>query len=66
MKDKLIKALKSHAQGHIDKHVANVEIMLNHPVGIGEHGDVMEEIEKELEEVAKYDDIMEMVDKYLV
>jgi len=66
MKDKLIKALKSHAQGHIDKHVANVEIMLNHPVGIGEHGDVMEEIEKELEEVAKYNDIMEMVDKYLV
>jgi hypothetical protein len=66
MKDKLIKALKSHAQGHIDKHVANVEIMLNNPVGIGEHGDVMEEIEKELEEVAKYNDIMEMVDKYLV
>lgn len=65
MRKMLIKALKSHATGHIDKHLANVEILLNNPSGIGEHGDVMEEIEKELEEVAKYDDFLEMIEKYL-
>ena len=66
MRDMLIKALRSHATGHIDKHLANVEILLNNPTGIGEHGDIMEEIEKELEEVAKYDDFLEMIEKYLI
>ncbi len=66
MRDMLIKALRSHATGHIDKHLANVEILLNNPTGIGEHGDIMEEIEKELEEVAKYDDFIEMIEKYLI
>ena len=65
MRDKLITAFKSHAKGHVDKHLANVEVLLTHPAGIGEHGDIIEEIEKELDEVAKYDDLLAMVDKYL-
>lgn len=65
MRDKLIKAFVSHAKGHVDKHLANVEVLLNYPRGIGEHGDIIEEIEKELDEVAKYDDLLAMVDKYL-
>jgi len=65
MKEKLLKAFVSHAKGHVDKHVANVEVLLNNPVGIGNNGDIIEEIEKELEEVAKYDDLLEMVEKYL-
>ena len=65
MREKLLKAFVSHAQGHVDKHLANVEVLLEHPAGIGEHGDIIEEIEKELDEVAKYDDLLEMVQKYL-
>jgi hypothetical protein len=65
MRDKLIEAFVSHARGHVDKHVANVEVLLHNPVGIGEHGDIINEIEKELDEVAKYDDLLAMVDKYL-
>ena len=34
MREKMIEAIKSHARGHIDKHVANVEIQLNNPVGV--------------------------------
>jgi len=45
MREKLIKAFISHAQGHIDKHVANVEVYLANPAGIGEHSDIMEAIE---------------------
>ena len=47
MRSELIRALKAHATGHIAKHKANVEIYLNHPVGIGEHPDVIEAVEKE-------------------
>jgi hypothetical protein len=65
MKERLLECFVSHAKGHVDKHLANVEVLLNHPAGIGEHGDIIEEIEKELDEVAKYDDLLEMVEKYL-
>ena len=65
MKERLLECFVSHAKGPVDKHLANVEVLLNHPAGIGEHGDIIEEIEKELDEVAKYDDLLEMVEKYL-
>ena len=35
MRDKLIKALLAHANGDIQKHVANVEVYLTNPAGIG-------------------------------
>lgn len=58
-------ALISHAQGHIDKHVANIKILMSKAVGIGEHGDVLEEIEKELKIVAEYNDEIEMINRYI-
>ena len=64
MREKLLKAVKSHAQGHIDKHVANIEIYLTQSVGIGEHSDIIEAIEVELEEIAKYQDQLDIVEKY--
>jgi len=65
MRERLLECFVSHAKGHVDKHLANVEVLLNNPVGVGNNGDIIEEIEKELEEVAKYDDLLEMVSKYL-
>jgi hypothetical protein len=62
----LIDAFLSHAQGHIDKHIANVEVYLQHPVGVGEHPDIMEAIETEMEEVAKYHDLKEMMERYFI
>ena len=64
MKYKLKEAFLAHADGHIKKHVANVEVLLNNPRGIGEHGDIISEIEKELEEVAKYEDLITVMNKY--
>ncbi len=66
MRNELLKAFKSHAQGHIDKHVANVEVLLTKTMGIAEHPDVIETIEKEVRIIADYDDLLEMVDKYFV
>ena len=64
MRTTLLKALLSHAQGHLEKHKANVEIYLENSVGIGEHSDGMEAIEKELDMVAKYHDQIEILQKY--
>jgi len=63
-KDILYKAYMSHAQGHIDKHVANVNVMLEKPVGIGEHADIIETIEKEMKIVAEYEDLMACMEKH--
>ena len=64
MRAELIKALKSHAQGHIKKHSMNVEIYLKNAAGVGEHPDVLDAVEKELEVIAKYDDQLEVIKKY--
>jgi hypothetical protein len=64
MREKMLKAMRSHAQGHIDKHKMNVEVYLNNPAGIGEHPDVFEAMEQEIMEMAKYEDVLEMLNKY--
>ena len=52
MREQLIKALLAHAQGDIAKHKANVEVYLSNPVGIGEHSNIVEAIEQELDTVS--------------
>ena len=64
MREQMIKALLAHAQGDIAKHRANVEIYLTNPVGIGEHSNVMEAIEEELNMIAKYQDQIDVISKY--
>jgi hypothetical protein len=64
MREILLEAFVSHAQGHIAKHVANVEVYLANPVGIGEHPDIIEAIESEVKQIAEYDDMLEMAKKY--
>ena len=65
IREMMVLSLKNHAKRHIDKHIANVEIYLHNPAGIGEHSDIVESVEKELMEVAKYDDVLEMIEKYI-
>jgi len=63
-RDKMIEAMKEHAKGHIAKHKMNVEVYFRNAAGIGEHPDILEAIEKELDIVARYDDQLEMLNKY--
>ena len=64
MREQLIKALLAHAQGDIQKHVANVEVYLTNPAGIGEHSNIVEAIEQELDMIAKYQDQIDIIQKY--
>jgi|TARA_B100001057_G_scaffold290706_1_gene290727 hypothetical protein len=58
-------ALVEHAKGHIKKHAANVEIYMEKSVGIGEHPDVLEAIEKELKVIAEYHDQLDVLETYI-
>ena len=65
MREQLIKALLAHAQGDIAKHKANVEVYLTNPAGIGEHSDITEAIETELNIIAKYQDQVDVIQDVL-
>ena len=62
----MISALLAHAQGDIQKHKMNVEVYLTSPVGIGEHSNVMEAIEEELNMIAKYEDQITVIKKHFL
>ena len=64
MRKQLINALLAHAQGDIAKHRANVEVYLTNPVGIGEHSNVVEAIEEEINMIAKYQDQIDVIITY--
>ena len=60
----MLNALKSYYVGNINRHIANVEVYLRWTVGIGEHSDIQETIDKEIEKIAQFDDRLGMVIKY--
>ena len=64
MKEQLVRSLLAHAHGEIEYHKANVRIYLDSPVGIGEHPDVMGAITSELHEVAKWQDVLDILEGY--
>jgi len=64
MREAIISALKAHAKGHIEKHRMNVENLIQNNVGVAEHPDLLESVEKELKIIAEYDDQIEMLNKY--
>ena len=66
MRDQLLKALLAHAQGDIQKHVANVEVYLSNPVGIGEHSDVMGTIDGEINAIAQAHEKIEIINHYFL
>ena len=64
MRSLLYKALESYLQGNIDKHVANVKVHSEAAVGVAEHSDHIETIDKELEKIAEFEDRLEVLRKY--
>tara|TARA_R110002167_G_scaffold355775_1_gene570224 strand:- start:390 stop:524 length:135 start_codon:yes stop_codon:yes gene_type:complete len=41
-----------------------VDIYLRNAIGIGEHSDIVETIEKEIDHIAKYQDQLDIIEKY--
>ncbi len=65
LRDKIIQSLLAHANGEIQIHLANVEIYLNNPAGIGEHSDITGAIQEELDKIARWEDQISIIQKYL-
>ena len=64
LRDKLLKSTESYLQGNIDRHVANLENLLDNHIALAEHPDIVETIEKELDVLADYEDKLNVLIKY--
>ena len=64
MRKDIIEASKLHFKAHIEKHRINVENLLEKGVGVAEHPDIMDTIEKEIEIIAEYHDKLEVLKHY--
>jgi cellobiose-specific phosphotransferase system component IIA len=53
MRDRIFTALKLVYQGQIAEAEANIHIYLRNPVGIGEHSEIVAEVDKQIEKAAQ-------------
>lgn len=60
----LVQAMIAHAEAKIKFHASNVEVLLENPTGVGEHGSIAETIEEELNKVAHYEDQLAVIKKH--
>lgn len=64
MKEQLVKAARMHAEGELERAKTNIMVYMNQSVGIGEHSDIVEAIQTELDTMAQANDRIEMLSKY--
>ena len=64
MKDQLIKAARMHAEGEYERAKTNIMVYMEQSVGIGEHSDIVEAIQEELDKMALANDRIEMLQEF--
>lgn len=64
MKEQLIKAARMHAEGELERAKTNIMVYMNQSVGIGEHSDIVEAIQLELDNMAAASDRIEMLERH--
>jgi len=65
MRDMIIGALKSKLLGEVNSHIANIEIMITNPVGVGDHPTIIDTIDKELGALEHANGKLNVLVKYL-
>jgi len=63
-REDLIKVSELYFEAQIQKHKVNVENLLENQVGVAEHSDIVDTIEKELDVIASYDEKLNVLRKY--
>jgi hypothetical protein len=53
-----------HAEAEIQLHKTNIDVYMEKVVGIGEHSDIIETIQKELDAMATAHDRLDMLNTY--
>ena len=64
MEDTIRNALRAHAEGNLQLHKANIQVYLSNPAGIGEHSDILEVIQGELDKMSIHSDRLEQLDHF--
>ena len=64
MKEQLVKAARMHAEGWLERAKTNIMVYMNYSVGIGEHSDIVEAIQEELDKMAMATDRIEMLERH--
>ena len=65
MRELIINALKSKLVGQMNSHIANIEVMMTNPVGVGDHPTIIDTIEKELGALEESNGRLNVLVKYL-
>jgi hypothetical protein len=64
LKQQMVNAAIKHAEAELELHKTNIEVYMQKVVGIGEHSDIIETIQKELDQMAAAQDRIDMLEKY--
>ena len=64
MRDMIINAIKTKMIGQMNAHIANIEVMLENPVGARDRATVVDTIEKEMSALAQLDGKINILIKY--
>ena len=65
MRDMILQALKTKLLGQMNGHIANIEVMMTNPVGVGDHPTIIDTIEKELAALDSENGKLNVLVKYL-
>ena len=64
MRETLLSAIIHKLEGEIAMAKANIGIYLDHPAGIGEHSDIAETVEKEIEKIATAQEKIDTIENH--
>ena len=65
IRESMIKALKKRYEAVIEEAKATAEVYLHRPVGIGEHPQFIEELDKLINTIAEAEDKLEVIEKWM-
>ena len=64
MEKQLVKACRMHAEGELERAKTNIMVYMHQAVGIGEHSDIVEAIQNELDTMAAATDRLDMLNTH--
>lgn len=65
MRDMILQAIKTKLLGEMNGHIANIEVMMTNPVGVGDHPTIVDTIAKELSALDSANGKLNVLVKYL-
>ena len=64
--EQILIAARKQAEGELEVHKANIAVYQTMPAGIGEHSDITEAIQVEIDKIARYHDQIEVINHYFL